>query len=855
MGLTVLSVLLPVIVILALMVRFEDVVSRKATKELDQLATVNVGQIARDVYGICEISHDLIQQKINQDLVIARETLEEKGRIRLGATPVRWETTNQFTGVKGTVVLPRFVAGKIWLRENGNPETPTPMVDDVKRLVGGTCTIFQRMNGRGDMLRVASNMVGADGKRTIGTYIPADNPDGAPNPIVKNILQGQSYRSLAYLMNSWYLTAYEPLRNKKEDIIGMLYVGEKLEAVASLRKTIANMQVGKSGEVGIIGTKGRYQGRYIISKESAKDGADIWNAKDATGGYFVQSAVRKALDQPRGKVVYENFSLKETGESRPQKKIAAVMYFEPYDWLIFASAAEDDFYSSVYRMDDSIRRLLLEIVVVGSCFLVLAIVIALFLGKEVTKLLHFMTNLAKNIATGDLRKVKQDLATEFQKRGRKTGRKGGKDETEVLLGAFSVMTDRLDSSFRRLHRSVVPVNSPAAKKVLPGSAVSETANTPVNNSEIPPIAEEMVKEISKVASHLNLTIGEAQSSRKDLTEMENNMRGLSGVTAGLYSRFTVINNQADQISEGVTAMNAISEQANLLALNASITAEKAGKLGKGFTLVAREAGRLSNQTEAAAQRIGGIVKEIQEATSSGLVDSDLLSTAVLKTVNTVATVGDRIGMVVDHLQAHDFRLDNIKKGFNNRSVEEMQVGEAISRLSAVSSQTKASLHRFRGSMDSLNHTVDALQGELSGKGFPVVAREIRQMADQTVTAAQDIDEIVKELYTLWSSGVMHTEESGGEIRKRVEKVDKISEQLCLLIDLLRTYNFEGERISKGLDDDSGEAKPIDDAMSHLSAASTQARESLQEFRTATESLVHAFGGLPEAPADHIILKS
>lgn len=169
-------------------------------------------------------------------------------------------------------MLPRFVAGGTWLPHNINPNTPTPIVDDVMRLVGGTCTIFQRMNARGDMLRLASNIVGADGKRMIGTYIPVENPDGAPNPIVRNILQGQSYRGLAYLMNSWYLTAYEPLRNKKDDIVGMIYVGEKLEGVASLRKTIAYMQLDGHGEVGVIGTKGKYQGRYIISKENAKDG-------------------------------------------------------------------------------------------------------------------------------------------------------------------------------------------------------------------------------------------------------------------------------------------------------------------------------------------------------------------------------------------------------------------------------------------------------------------------------------------------------------------------------------------------------------------------------------------------------
>lgn len=848
MVLTVLSVLLPVAVILALMVRFEDVVSRKATKELDQLAKVNVGQIARDVYGICEISHDLIQQKINHDLAVAH-IVAEKGKISTGVTPVPWQAINQFTGKTEAVVLPGFVVGKSWLRKNDDTRKPTPLVDDLERLVGGTCTIFQRMNYQGDMLRVASNIVGADGKRTIGTYIPAVNPDGAPNPIVSNILQGQTYRCLTYLMNSWYLIAYEPLRNKSDNVIGMLCVGEQLEAVASLRKTITEIQVGKSGEVGIIGTKGKYQGRYIISRESTKDGIDIWNAKDDAERYYVQSIVRKALGQPRGAVVYETYTLRDPGESRPQRKIAAAMYFEPYDWFILVSTSESDFYSSLHRMDDSIRRLLWEIVVVGLCFLILAVVLALFLGKEMTKLLHFMTTMAKNIATGDLRKVKQDLATEFQKQGKRANGKAEKDETETLLGAFSDMTERLDTSFSRVQQSSVPFKHSVAGKMLSRQAISKTVNTSISYPQMTPITEEMAKEISHTQTHLDQTIDVTKESRRDLTEMEDSMLGLSGVSARISSQLAVINDQTNQISDGITAMTAIAEQANLLALNASITAEKAGKFGKGYALVARDAGRLSHRTEAAAQLIGGIVKEIKTTTSAGLMESDILSSTVQKTVSGVATVRNRLAMVVDQLQVYDAQLEKLRLGFQDKSVEGKRVDDAISRLSEVSARAKESLKQFKLAMDGLKQPMDGIQSKLSDQGFSVVAREVKQMADQTMIAAGGIDAVVNELQASLADGSVAKDILGGDVRKSVEKTVKISEQLCMVIDHLRTYDFQSQGSQTDFDGQSTEGTRIDNTMGQLDAASRQARESLQDFRLATEGLVQALGGLPEGSSE------
>ena len=73
-------------------------------------------------------------------------------------------------------------------------------MDEVKELVGGTCTIFQRMNENGDMLRVATNVIAADKSRAIETFIPAQNADGSPNPVVSALVKGQKFLGRAYVV-------------------------------------------------------------------------------------------------------------------------------------------------------------------------------------------------------------------------------------------------------------------------------------------------------------------------------------------------------------------------------------------------------------------------------------------------------------------------------------------------------------------------------------------------------------------------------------------------------------------------------------------------------------------------------
>ena len=76
----------------------------------------------------------------------------------------------------------------------------------------GTATIFQ------DDVRISTNVLNTDGARAVGTRIAED----VYNQVV---IQGEPWTGRAYVVNDWYITAYEPIRNVSGDVIGILYVG------------------------------------------------------------------------------------------------------------------------------------------------------------------------------------------------------------------------------------------------------------------------------------------------------------------------------------------------------------------------------------------------------------------------------------------------------------------------------------------------------------------------------------------------------------------------------------------------------------------------------------------------------
>lgn len=134
------------------------------------------------------------------------ETQESSGMMMEAAAPI-FDLNNNLIGIAyGGVLL------------NRNYE----LVDKIKETVYqdlkydgkdiGTATIFQ------DDVRISTNVKNEDGSRAVGTRLAEDVYGSV-------IVKGQPYIGRAFVVNNWYITAYEPIRDIKNRIIGVLYVG------------------------------------------------------------------------------------------------------------------------------------------------------------------------------------------------------------------------------------------------------------------------------------------------------------------------------------------------------------------------------------------------------------------------------------------------------------------------------------------------------------------------------------------------------------------------------------------------------------------------------------------------------
>jgi HAMP domain-containing protein len=415
-----------------------------AQGEFGLLVDSDLGHITDGVYNMVAAQDEMVQQLVNYSLNVARQVLVTTGQVTLAQDNVAWTATNQFTEQSSTVQLPKIMVGESWLGQNTNPSRKTPVVDEIQGLVGGTATIFQRMNEQGDMLRVATNVLTADGKRAVGTYIPASMPDGTPNPVVSAVLSGETYRGNAYVVNAWYDAAYEPILNEAGRVIGMLYVGVKQQTVESLRQAILRTKVGTTGYVYVLGSDGNDLGRYIISQNGERDGENIWESQDAEGNYIIQSIINKAVTLQPGETATMRYLWQNPGDPAPRWKIARIAYYAQWHWVIGASTYEDELAPYRTVLTNGQMRMVAFSGTIGLAIALFISFLAVLMARSITTPVGHLVSVATQISAGDLNvtaKVEQQ------------------DEIGALAAAFNTMTIKLRESIEDLRRRAIQVTT------------------------------------------------------------------------------------------------------------------------------------------------------------------------------------------------------------------------------------------------------------------------------------------------------------------------------------------------------------------------------------------------------------
>lgn len=273
-----------------------------------------------------------------------------------------------------------------------------------------------------------------------------------------------------------------------------------------------------------------------------------------------------------------------------------------------------------------------------------------------------------------------------------------------------------------------------------------------------------------------------------------------------------------------------------------------GAVETGFNDMMTELTSLVSQAQRSSVQVTTSVTEIaatskqQQATAT---ETAATSRDLVRTMTEVSTAADQASVLAGSGQQGLARMEdtmhsvmgaadlvNAKLAILNEKAG--NINQVVVTIVKVADQTN---------LRSLNAAIEAEKAGEYGRGFAVVATEVRRLADQTAVATYDIEQMVREIQSAVSAGVMGMDKFSEEVRRGMAEVQQVGEQLSQIIHQVQALAPRVLMVNEGMQAQATGAEQINHALVQLGDASSQTVESLRQASFAIDELSQVAVGL------------
>jgi len=304
----------------------------------------------------------------------------------------------------------------------------------------------------------------------------------------------------------------------------------------------------------------------------------------------------------------------------------------------------------------------------------------------------------------------------------------GAEERDSILSKLKEVMNQSSTASGVLAESVRQLSSTIEETTSSNQEVSQNAmnaaqgshenlkyveNTTNTVSRISNVLESISVQSQEMSTISDSTYDAAEESEKNITQAIENMKEIEISTTQSKDLINRLGERSIQIGKIIEIITNITEQTNLLSLNAAIEAARAGEQGRGFAVVADEIRKLAEQSANAAKEIANLIKQIQTETKNAVLSIDQGSTTIKSGIDMVRTAGKSFGNLKILQEKSNKMVTEIAQSSTQSSKYGLEIVDMVSNIKGLTVQSLEQIESIAASTQNQSAAMEQITASFS----------------------------------------------------------------------------------------------------------------------------------------------